>query len=375
MSRRGNQEGNIRQRTDSGWEASVTINGHRYYVRGKTRTEAQRALAELKREHALGELVPRSRVTVAEHLAEWLEAVSADLKPKTVREYEICVRVWLNPAFGSLKLQTLTGAHIDRQFGRWKSEGTVKGGTLLNVFRVLHRALTFAVRWRRIGRNPCDGLEAPKAIRNTPGLWNAQDGERFLATLTPGRWDSAFLAFLLGTGCRFGEALALRWEDVDREAGTASIQRSIAWIRGEWVETTPKTRAGVRSIALPPFVIRHLADWRAAQLETRLAAGSGWVDTGRVLTLEDGRTPSHHQAIDRFEARCGEAGTPRVRIHDLRHLHASLLLAEGLPIPAVSARLGHASPAVTMTVYAHALRGQDDAAAKAVQSALKRGIG
>jgi integrase len=368
--RRANHEGGIRERDEGVWEASITFDGRRYYVRGKSRTEAQRELNDLKADHRAGELVAPSRVTVGEHLAEWLETVSSDLKPKTVREYEIVVRVWLTPAFGHIKLQHLTPAHIDRQFARWRSEGRAKGGTMLNAYRVLHRALVFAHRWGRIGRNPCDAVPPPRAVRDVPDLWDATESRRFLDALEPGRWESALFTILLGTGCRLGEALAMRWEDIDRDAGTASIRRNVTRLAGEWSEGAPKTRAGVRTVAMPAFTRNHLRDWRTAQLEERLSAGAAWTATGRVVTLPDGRTPSHRQCIDRFEARCEAAGAPRLRMHDLRHLHASMLLAEGLPVPAVSARLGHASPAITMTIYAHALKGQDAVAAGVIEAAL-----
>ena len=372
MPRRTNHEGSIRRRDDGGWEASISFDGQRYYARGKTRAEALRALGDVKQEHSRGELVPPSRVTVGEHLAEWLEAAQGDLKPKTVREYEICVRVWLIPAFGRVRLQALAGPQIERQFARWKAAGRVKGGTLLNVFRVLHRALVFAVRWGRLGRNPCDGLQPPKAVRETPKLWSRDEAEHFLGSLDSGRWETAMLGLLLGSGCRIGEALALRWADIDREAGTMEVRRSVSRVACAWVETGPKTRAGVRTIVLPDFARSHLAAWRTAQLTARLAAGPDWLAGDRVLTLADGRTPSHHQCMDGLERRCSDAGVPRVRLHDLRHLHASLLLADGLPVPAVAARLGHASPAVTMTVYAHALKGQDAEAARAVEALLGR---
>jgi integrase len=332
----------------------------------------RRKVAELRRQHAVGELVPPTKVTVGEHLAAWLEAGAGDWKPKTLCEYESVVRVYLAPAFGRVRLQQLTAPQVTAQYARWRKERDIAGGTLLNVHRVLHRALRIAVRQGLVARNVADAVEPPKAIRRRPELWSADEAARFLGSEPDARWG-ALWSFLLGTGCRLGEAVGMTWADFDRDAGKARIARSVTWVHCVPVEGVPKTASGVRTITLPDFTLAALRAWRAVQAAERLAAGAEWRGGDKVFTTPAGELPAPWVCAHALARACKRAGLPRLRVHDLRHMHASILLARGLPLPAVSARLGHASPAVTASVYSHALRGQDDAAARAVQGALAAG--
>lgn len=367
MARRGNHEGTIRQRADGTWEGAVQIDGQRHWLRAHTQAEARRGIADLRTTHARGELVPPSRVTVAEHLNTWLEVTCSDLRPKTRLDYQWVTRQFLIPAFGSVRLQRLTPSAVARQFAQWKSAGTHSPKTILNVFRAFHRAMAVARYWGLIGANPLDSVEAPRSPRATPTIWSRDEAEAFLAAVELGAWPSTLFLVLAGSGCRIGEALAAHWEDFDSDAGTLSIRRSVTTIRGAYVEGDPKTQAGRRIIALPGFAIAGIKAWWPRQLAERLALGESWQDTGRIITMPDGSTPPHHVVYNRFERACSAGGVRKTRIHDLRHLHASFLLASGIPLPAVSARLGHASTAVTASIYSHAMSGVDSAAATAIE--------
>lgn len=282
------------------------------------------------------------------------------------------VRNYLEPAFGRRKLQSLTPSDIARQYGRWRDAG-VGARTLAIIHARLHRALRQAVLWGHIARNPADAVEPPRSEYRRPKLWAVDEAASFAAHLAGDTWADPLAALQIGGGLRLGEACGLRWDDLD---GTAvHIERTRALIRREWLEGSTKTGAGTRTVVLPSFTLAVLRHWRAVQAAQRLVAGSGWTGDNRIVTLPDGRTPGRWQAGEAMRKRASALGLPALRPHDLRHLHASLLLAEGLPVPAVAARLGHASPAVTMTVYAHALKGQDDVAARAVEGALGRATG
>ena len=164
------------------------------------------------------------------------------------------------------------------------------------------------------------------------------------------------------TGCRVGEALALTWQDVDLGLGTIVISKSVQRVDKEWVVTSPKTRSGTRVISLPSEAVQVLR----IQAERCVAQGI------RDLVFPSGQgTPLHATTVAHAMRReCDRLGLCRLTPHGLRHLHASLLLAQGLPIPAVSQRLGHANAAITMSTYAHYL-GRDDApATEAIGRAL-----
>ncbi|MEO8541356.1 MAG: tyrosine-type recombinase/integrase [bacterium] len=366
MSRRGNYEGTIRQRPDGKWEGAVQINGRRYWIRAISQAETRRGLADLRQKHATGELVPPSRLSVAQHLDTWLSVTVAGLRPKTQADYAWVCRQFLVPAFGHVPLQRLTPVMVARQFTEWNAAGTHSPQTRRNVFRTLHRALTIARYWGLVGSNALDSVEAPRVTRQIPDIWSRTEAEAFLASVQPGTWEGTLFLLLAGTGCRFGEAMGARWSDFDRDSGTLTIRRNVTTIRGQYVEGEPKTQAGQRNIILPDFAADALRAWRPLQLAHRMAAGPAWPDNDRIVTLPDGASPPIHVAYNRFKRACKSAGVPETRMHDLRHLHASFLLSAGLPLPAVSARLGHASTAVTAAIYSHALAGADLAAAVAI---------
>ena len=201
MPLRGNGEGNVRQKSDGRWEASVQLFGRRYWVGAKTQAEVRRKLKELQRQHAVGELVPPSRATLGEHLQRWLATGEGDWKPKTHAGYvALCKNYW-EPTLGNVRLQHITPSMVALLYERWRDEREIEGGTLLNVHRVLHRALTVAVRWGLIPRNPTDAVDPPKARRRRTAIWSSEQAARFLDVSRDDRLAPLW-AVLLGTGCR-----------------------------------------------------------------------------------------------------------------------------------------------------------------------------
>lgn len=365
--KRGNGTGSVRQRTSGTFEATLRLNGRRWYVTGKTRADAERKLRALQEAQHRGELVPNTRVTVSEHLRDWLE--SGDWKPATRDDYAAIVRLYLEPAWGHLRLQHLDAGRVARTFATWAGEGR-SGGRLLNIFRAAHRAFEVASQWGRIGSNPMERLQPPRARRSRPDMRPVGDVMSAIETVEDPRWR-ALLLLLLGTGVRLGEALALEWPSVDLLAGTVSVTRSASWVAGQRVEVAPKTASGTRAVTLPAFTIEALRRWRVEQAEERLRLGE-WSSGALVFTRPAGGPATPAAALWAWRRTLRTADLPPLRLHDLRHLHASLLLDAGHPLPAVSARLGHASTAVTTAIYAHALRGRDFDAARATERAVMR---
>lgn len=349
--------GSVRERPSGDWEGSISIDKVRYYTRGKTRAAAMRGINELRNKHARGELVAPAKTTLATYLHEWLAAGQAGWKPKTRKEYECVVRVYLVPTLGDQHIQKVTPALIAEALLTWQREREVSGGTLLNVYKLLSCALSGAVARGLVSRNPCDMVKPPRVVRRVPDLWTAEQATRFLNEDVSHPRYAVLWALLLGTGCRLGEVLGLRWEDIGE--GAVSIKRTRMWIRGACVEGVPKTKAGTRVMSLPAWTMDALTKWREYQAEEQRLAGESWAGGGRVISLASGETPGLSIPNRRFEESCAALGLPRLRVHDLRHLSASVLLDKGMTLPELSKRLGHASVAVTAGVYAHALEGRD----------------
>jgi integrase len=169
---------------------------------------------------------------------------------------------------------------------------------------------------------------------------------------------------LLSTGMRRGEAVGLRWADVDLDAGVASVRRSLTVVDGTTLVSEPKTAKARRQVALDVATVEALARWRTRQKAERLQLGGDWVDTGYVFTKEDGNFLHPDNVMVVFRRLVTSAGVPAIRLHDLRHTSATLALAAGVHPKVVQERLGHSSIGITLDTYSHVVQGmQADAAA------------
>ena len=192
--------------------------------------------------------------------------------------------------------------------------------------------------------------------------WTASELRRFLACVQGDRLYAAWQLVAL-TGMRRGEALGLRWADLDLDGGWLSVRQTFVVVDNHIQVSRPKTARGCRRIALDHATIAALRAHHTAQAAERLAAGPAWPNTDLVFTCEDG-TPLHPEHFRRqFDRHVARAGLPRIRLHDLRHTHATLALQAGVHPKVVSERLGHSTVAMTMDVYSYAVPAlQQDAA-------------
>jgi integrase len=369
MPRRSDHEGSIRRKPTGRWEGSISLAGHRHWVSGRTRGEVLEKLRALQAQAQTGSLPQPSRLTVGELLERWLEATAPDLKPSTLARYRQLATHYLAPTLGSLRLQKVRPVHVVQAIAVWRRQGSP--GTVNAAFRALHRAFAVAVQWGLLAANPCDRVATPRPQYREAKVWTVAEARAFLVASARDRWHPLW-AFLLGTGCRLGEALGLGWDEVDLEHGTATIARSLVWVGGTSHVQDPKTRASRRTLTLPPFVVEALRWWKVRQGEERLQAGPAWKDgRGAVFTTSTGAPPSVTNLRRSFRRGCRQAGVPPCRIHDLRHFAATLLVASGVDPKAVQARLGHATLAMTLGLYSKALPAGDQQAAQVLGQALE----
>lgn len=349
----------------------------------RTRKEAEKRLAELVVLAEQGQLGASTRMTVAEYLERWLEDYANSVAPKTLSTYTSLVRSYVTPALGTLSLAKLTPTHLVRFFSTLREkpradgrEGLLSPATVHAVYRLLRTALNTAVRWQLLPRNPMDGVEPPRIARKEMRALDVAQARQFLAAAAEEspRWH-AFFAMLVHTGCRPGELKALRWEDVDLAAGTVRICRHVQRLPGQgFVEGATKTASGRRTLALGPELVALLRRHRATQAAERLQLGPLWQDNDLVFPSQVG-TYLEDKPIRRAFARILErAGLPWIRLYDLRHSAATLLLANGVDLKTVAERLGHASPTLVLTTYGHTLPGAQAAASRRLEELLKGAI-
>lgn len=373
MGKRSTGEGSIVQRTDGRWQASLQVDGRRRTVYGRTRAEAAGKLADL-RQQALraGTMPDPGRRTVDDLLTAWLEAVTPSLKPRTISDYAYTCRRYIRPAIGSVLLARLGPEHVQRLLSQLQSEGHQRTAQL--VYALLHRACHLAVMWRWLSDNPCRRVIRPTHRADRKVLWSPEQMRTFING-AEGHWLWPLWVVTICLGARLSELVGLRWIDVDLAGRIVVVRQQLQRVGGKWITSTPKTAAGSRQIGMPLVAVAALRAQEAQQLVWQEGAGNRWHDTDLVFTTELGR-PLHRAVVARaMRKECARLNLPPMTMHGLRHLHASLLLTQGLPVPEVSRRLGHANPGITMSVYAHAIRMDDGGATGAIEQALRDDAG
>ncbi len=346
-----------------------------------TKKEALGAMRDVQDAQAKGRLVEPTRMTVGDYLTEWLAAtrnrVGDGLSDTGWRDYEVHIRRHITPGIGDLPLQALNPNHV-KAFYAWVQEGNSSRGdrrpapkTVHNIHLTLHRALDDAVHDDLIPRNPASGSRrAPKAGPEMM-TWDADQLRTFFDQAANDRLFPLWRLTAM-SGMRRGEVLGLRWDDLDSKASTITVKRQ--WKRGErgFVLAPPKTDRGRRTIDIDAETVTALKQWRRRQLEERMAYEGEWHESDFVFTRKDGRAHDVDVVSQRFNRLVRRAELPRIRFHDLRHTHATLLLLAGVPPHVVSMRLGHKSVAFTLQQYAHVLPQQQ---ADAVERLATRLLG
>jgi integrase len=333
-----------------------------------------KAIAAWKAEKAAAEAARRDPATLAEYMPHWFrEYAERNLTPATVQRYRDLAEFFL-PVLGPVRLADLSTLMIEREMNRLKDSGGRKAKskeakplspkTVSLIKGVLSVALNSAVRWGMIPVNPCNLVAMPKAEKREQQALDHSETDWFLECARTS-WIYPLLVLAAATGARRGELCALTWLDVDLENRIISVSKSIEQTRdGLRVKSTKNRKA--RIFSLPASAVQALKDHQTAQREWAAKVGPDYrTDLGIVFADECGeyRKPD---SVTSTACRIAEkAGFKGVSLHNLRHGHGSQLLSAGVPLPAVSARLGHSSPYVTATIYSHALKMDElEAAAK-----------
>jgi integrase len=377
--RRASREGSIYYvPSEKRWRAALTWTDeagkrHRRQLSGPTQAGVRKRLGALRTDLDRG-LAPAAADTVGAFLSGWLEREKQRIRPSTWRGREMHVRGYIIPALGTVPLSKLTPAHVERMTAELVASGRAPR-TASHARVTLRRALADAVRDGLVHRNVAALARPPRVTRRTiePGrdYLDAAQLRRLLAVAAEYR-VGALVTVAATTGLRQGELLGLSWDDVDWEAGTLTVRRTMARAWGGGFElSAPKTGRSRRAVNLAAVTVDALRREEREQAAARDAAGSTWQDTDRLVFTDAAGRPLYATAVHRaFRELLTAAALPMVPFHGLRHSTATALLSAGVPLRVVSDLLGHSGIAITADYYAHVERDLRRDAADAMDRAM-----
>ena len=371
--------GHIRQKSKGSWQIQIytgpgpegKYRRHFETIHGLKST-AQKRLNELLVSLEKGIYTPPGRLTVAEHLHNWLEGyVKTNCSQRTLDGYQSIIETHLIPALGQYQLKQLHPQAIQSYYG--KACETLSARTVHHHHRVLSQSLKYAVRQGYLGRNPAELVDAPsprkKAMRTlTPSevevlFENAQDNYYYPVVYTA-----------VSTGLRQAELLGLRWRDIDLDMLSLSVSQVLYKRRGVCQFKEPKTSHSRRRVAMTPKLALFLREYKQER-------GLLYLELGKQLTLDDlvftsveGKPIDPCVLTHAFTRIARQAGLGGVRFHDLRHTFASLMLLRGAKPKVISEALGHASVAFTMDTYSHIIEGMQSDAMALLDEVLPPGV-
>lgn len=377
--------GHIRQRGRDSWElkydaARDPVTGKRVVryqtVRGSKR-DAQREMRRQVDAVENGTHTDPGKMTLATWLTTWADGRRHSISGKTAERYDELIGKHIAPQIGHVLLGKVTpvvlnGFYAERlEKGRLDGKGGLSPQSVRHLDRLLHRAFHDAIRSRLLSLNPTDYVDRPKVQRKPKAT--LQDGElpALLAKAAGGRLYAP-LFIILATGCRRGELLALRWRDIDFEAGVAQIVQTIEETKVHGLRFKDvKTAAGRRRIDLPGSALGVLRAHQIEQKKTALALGIGWSSEGLVFPYGDGTPWKPRNFTKAVKTLAAAAGVARFSPHAGRHDHFTRLLKGGIHPKVAQARAGHSSVMVTMDVYSHVTDGMQQAAAEQIDNVLR----
>ncbi|WP_413790609.1 tyrosine-type recombinase/integrase [Bacillus thuringiensis] len=332
-----------------------------------SKKEAENALTMLLSEVHTGTYVEPSKLSYGEYLQDWFNTKKHSVGIQTAKVLKGYLNSRIIPSLGNIKLAKLTSLHMQNYVNSLRDDG-LKRGTIEKIIKIIRNSLEHAIDLELITKNVAAKTKLPKADKEELTVWNEYEVQLFLRVAQDSRYAIVFHMALVA-GMRQGELLGLRWKDVDLEKGHLTISQTLSH-DGKTFLLGGKTKSSLRKILLPASTIAKLKKHRAVVLKEKLSQGEEYQDNDLVMCTPSG-TPINPANVRRsLNALIQKAAVPKIRFHDLRHTHATLLLAKGVNVKVISERLGHSNIKITLDTYSHVLPTMQEDAVNKIEEIL-----
>jgi len=345
----------------------------KWYSGFNTKKEAEKKLAEVIHQLETNTFISPDKLTLGEFLKQWLsDYVELNLTPSTIAGYKVNIEKHIIPAIGSIPLQKLQPAQVQKFYneklknGRLDGKGGLSAKSVIYIHRNLREALSYAVKQQLIMRNVADMVELPKQKKFQATFLDEVEAQELLETF---KGTYCYIPVLLGVGLglRRGEALGLQWKDIDFDNRTIHINRSLIPTKEGLLFHDPKTEGSKRIIVAPETILNELKEVKELQEKNQALLEEAYNELGLVTCYDDG-SPINPAAFSHSFARHLERkGLQHIRFHDLRHTNATLMLKQNVPAKVASERLGHSTIGITLDLYSHVLKEMQEEAAKKIE--------
>ena len=333
-----------------------------------TKKQAEATLRKMIAELEAGNITTTSAMKVGDWMDEWLTNYLPNIEETTRAGYREKIGNYVVPELGYIQLKALKNTNIQRWINELSGRGLAPK-TVRNVYNNLNAALKKAVALRMIPYNPCEGVELPKLKKYQGDVYDA-DGIKVALDAAKGS-DMYLIVLLLATvGMRRGELIALKWHNVDFSAKTLRICENRVMADGKAITKPPKSAAGNRVVSVGDEVIAALSQARLDYYNDKAELGAGFHDDGYVIRKKNGTSYRPDSITQKWERFLKEKGLPHIRLHDLRHSNATVLIQAGVSPKVVQQRLGHADVNITLNTYTHVLPSMDQEAAATIDNMI-----
>ncbi|PDZ28260.1 site-specific integrase [Bacillus toyonensis] len=335
------------------------LTGKRKQIRRRgfeSKRQAMDAMTKLKAEVLENSFIDVTAMTYEKYLEEWFEERRNHLQKTTFDIHFIYYQNVIKPMLGHFKIQQITPLHIQKFVNNLVSEANYSEHTVHLIYRIVSASLKKAKVMKIIKDNPASGISLPKIKRKEMNIWSLEQLNHFIsAAKSIKRLTRCYIGFLIAlfTGMRQGEILGLRWKDVDMDNQTIYIRQTLT--QETELKAGAKNHSSIRSIHISNKLVSELKAHRKLVLEEKLLLGQNYNDFDLIICTRSGKPIIPRNFRKEFYNLTEKIGLPKIRFHDLRHTHATILIQQNVNVKLISERLGHAEIGTTLNTYSHVL--------------------